>query len=334
MIEALWQELKAETDQQRLSAGIIRRRIHPESRQDLFLALERPDDNRMLLLRIPADAMPPRDRLPEAEGFVLTPVALPDDGNCVTLMLRLADQRYRDIFTVLVEDVVAAVTLAPDESRMLNILLSRLLAWQRFLAAQGPEGLGKEAQQGLYGELWFLYHLLIEAVGEQRAVQAWTGPSGAPHDFQLSHGAIEVKTTATKQLQQIRVSNERQLDETHLPRLWLFHLSLDVSQTDGESLPDMVNVMRQRLTADPLSFQMFELALLAAGYLDTHAERYQQHRYHIREQNVFHVRAAFPRIIESDLRSGVGDVHYAISVAECKHYAIGIDAFISGIREE
>ena len=42
MIEALWQELKAEADQQRLSAGLIRRRIHPESPQDLFLALERP----------------------------------------------------------------------------------------------------------------------------------------------------------------------------------------------------------------------------------------------------------------------------------------------------
>ena len=334
MIEALWQELKAEADQQRLSAGMIRRRIHPESRQDLFLALERPGDIRLLLLRIPADALPSRERLPAAEGFTLMPVALPDEGNYITLVLRLADQRYQDIFTILVEDVVAAVTPASDETRMLNILLSRLLAWQRFLTAQGADGLGNEAQQGLYGELWFLYHLLIGVVGELKAAQAWTGPSGAPHDFQLSHGAIEVKTTAAKQLQQIRISNERQLDETHLPGLWLFHLSLGVSKTGGESLPEMVSAVRQRIAADPLSLQVFELALLAAGYLDIHADRYLQNRYHIREQNIFQVHENFPRIIEHDLRSGVGDVHYAISVAECKHYAIGTDAFINRIREE
>ena len=274
--------------------------------------------------------MPSRERLPEAEGFILTPVSLPDDVNYITLVLRLADQRYQDIFTVLVEDVVAAVTPAPDETQMLNILLSRLLAWQRFLTAQGQDGLGKDAQQGLYGELWFLCYILIGAVGELKAVQAWTGPARAPHDFQLSRGAVEVKTTAAKQLQQIRISNERQLDETHLPVLWLFHLSLDISRTGGESLPAMVSAVRERISADPLGLQVFELALLSAGYLDIHAERYQQNRYHIREQNIFQIRENFPRIIERDLRSGVGDVHYAISVAECKHYAIKTDAFIRG----
>jgi Putative PD-(D/E)XK family member, (DUF4420) len=42
----------------------------------------------------------------------------------------------------------------------------------------------------------------------------------------------------------------------------------------------------------------------------------------IREHNYFKVGAEFPRIIESDLRNGIGDVRYTISVAECKRFSI------------
>ncbi|MCL4516110.1 MAG: PD-(D/E)XK motif protein [Firmicutes bacterium] len=335
MIEELWQELEAEVEQQHVTTGMIRRRIHPQDRPDISLAIERPGDVRLLLLRIPISTLPPRDMLPGAEGFVVAPVTQRDDDpNHATLMLRLSDKRYQDIFTVLVEDVVAAITSTPDDTNMLKIFLSRLLTWQRFLAVHGPEGLSKEAQQGLYGELWFLRHSLFRHTDLLIAVQAWTGPGGAPHDFQFPHCAVEVKTTSSKQPQQIRVSNERQLDETHIPALYLFHLSLDVSRTGGESLPEMVYALRKAMEGYPVVHQAFEQVLLIAGYLDAHADRYQQNRYHVREHNVFRVRDEFPRIIVRDLRAGVGDVHYAIGVAECKHFAIEDSKFITMLSGE
>ncbi|MEG4276633.1 PD-(D/E)XK motif protein, partial [Microcoleus sp. MON1_C1] len=36
----------------------------------------------------------------------------------------------------------------------------------------------------------------------------------------------------------------------------------------------------------------------------------------------FKVERDFPRIIEADLRNGVGDVRYTISVAECRRFSI------------
>jgi hypothetical protein len=38
--------------------------------------------------------------------------------------------------------------------------------------------------------------------------------------------------------------------------------------------------------------------------------------------NYFRVEGDFPRIVEADLRDGVGDVRYTISVAECKRFSI------------
>jgi Putative PD-(D/E)XK family member, (DUF4420) len=58
------------------------------------------------------------------------------------------------------------------------------------------------------------------------------------------------------------------------------------------------------------------------GYLDVHVTRYEKIGYIIREHNYFKVEAGFPRIIESDLRNGIGDVRYTISVAECKRFSI------------
>jgi hypothetical protein len=335
MIEEIWDEIRIEVEQQKLTTGMVRRRIHPETHSDLFLAIERPGDIRLFLLRIPLSILPSRGMLPEAEGFSVAPITQPDDGPMhVTMMLRLSDKRYQDIFTVLVEDIITAILPAPDDQSMLNIFISRLLSWQHFLAIHGPEGLSKEAQQGLYGELWFLRHYLLKHLEPAKAINAWTGPNGTPHDFQFQHCAIEVKTASSKQLQQIKISNERQLDETHVPALYLFHLSLDISRADGESLPEMIKILREIIKDNPLVLQTFEKILLVAGYLDTHTDRYLQNYYHIREYNIFKITDDFPRIIEQDLRSGVGDVHYAISVAECKHFTFKESDFISMLCKE
>lgn len=53
-----------------------------------------------------------------------------------------------------------------------------------------------------------------------------------------------------------------------------------------------------------------------------HAARYVNTGYVIRETNFFNVVKGFPRIVEDDLRKGVGDVSYSISVAECQHFAV------------
>ncbi len=42
---------------------------------------------------------------------------------------------------------------------------------------------------------------------------AWRGPEPAHQDFQFTSGAVEVKATAAKQPQSVRITSERQLDD-------------------------------------------------------------------------------------------------------------------------
>lgn len=302
--------------------GIMARRIHPEAAVDLFLAVEKPTNARVLILRVKGAAVAGKVDLPRAEGFeVCRGFESLDGKKYCHLSVRLTHLRFGDVFTTLVEDVVKHVLPSPGDPAAVRILLERLGRWQAFLKRHAADGLGEEAQQGLYGELWFLDQHVIPVRGPKAAVESWKGPEAAAQDFQVPGLAVEVKAAAGKQHQKLRISNERQLDSTGAGVLLVFHLSVDVRDGGGESLPARVQLVRDHLTVDAVAATEFERLLFESGYLDCHAPAYEARGYTIRETNFFEVRDGFPRIVESDLRNGVGDVSYSISVAECKNFS-------------
>ncbi len=162
----------------------------------------------------------------------------------------------------------------------------------------------------------------------------WTGSKGTQQDFQFSGCAVEVKTTSAKQHQKLAIASERQLDDTGARTIVLLHLSLDIRQGQGETLPEVIASVRSLVAGDAIARNELENLLFEIGYLDIHATRYESIGYTIREHNYFRVGADFPKIIESDLRNGVGDVRYTISVAECKRFSIPESEVIALIGDQ
>jgi hypothetical protein len=329
ILEELWQTLEGETRGVPLT-GIQVRRIHPESLRAVYLGFKKPDDRRVFLLRIPKDHLPAAGVLPSLRGVEPFAVMLPADAPAHgSLGLTLREIRYADVFTALVSDLSDHVARQPDDAGAVEAFLARLGKWQKFLESHS-EGMGEEAQRGLYGELKFLRDHVLPRLGTD-GVSAWTGARRTPQDFQFPGCAVEVKTSTAKQLQTLRISNERQLDDTHLEALFLYHLSLEPLRGTGETLPQMVAALRSLLADGSTARTQFEDALIEVGYLDAHAPRYAATGYSIRQENLFRVREGFPRLIESDLPVGVGDVTYSISVAECQHFTVAfasLDEFL------
>lgn len=320
-ISELWSELERNIQQYR--SGYVTRRVRPDSLCDLRIAVIEPQGTRALLLRVRLTVAELIREYPKSEGFQIQLVRLPDDSqDYVTLQLALTQKRYSDIFTVLVDDVITGVAEKPTEETGLEEFVVRLRRWQVFLRVNQPEGLSEIAQQGLYGELWFLRQLVFPHLELIKGVRCWTGPKGTQQDFQFPGCAVEVKTTSAKQHQKLAIASERQLDDTGAGTIVLLHLSLDLRQEQGETLPAMVACVRSLVAGDAIAKDELENLLFEIGYLDIHATRYETIGYTIREHNYFKVGTDFPKIIESDLRNGVGDVHYTISVAECKRFSI------------
>ncbi len=311
-----------EEDTATIASGYIIRRLLPEVAYDVYLAIERPSNTRLLMMRVRHKSIGIGTVFPNSNCFEVRRIALQGDDAHVTLQLVLTNSRYSDIFTTLVQDIVDEIAPIADEHNAVAGFITRLRRWQAFLEKHNPEGLSQSAQQGLYGELWFLRQLVIPQLGSRQGVQCWTGPRGTQQDFQFENCAVEVKTTVAKQHQKLAIASERQLDDTGTGTLILLHLSLDVRQGRGESVPDIVASVRSLVENDPLAKEELETLLFEVGYLDIHAPRYEQLGYTEREVNYFKVGGDFPRIVEADLRNGVGDVRYTISVAECRRFSL------------
>ena len=220
------------------------------------------------------------------------------------------------MFSALAEDLARRVEQEGGEpAKAVAVFIGQLARWQRFLAASAV-GLSAEAQRGLWGELHFLHTRLLPALGGA-AVVGWKGPTGAHQDLQFPGAWIEVKTTLAKQPQTVRITSERQLDDTLAPALFLHVLMLETQEGGPATLPALVAQVRAALGAWPTSREPFEEALLAVGYLDRHAPRYAGVGYAVRQADDFRVRPEFPRIIEADLPVGVGDASYQLSLAAC-----------------
>lgn len=330
--DAIWKAIEEDETFSSKDFGVVRRRVLPTGRCNLYIGTEKPSGRRVLMLCLSERAVRQSDPLPKTKGIEAHINRLPDDPPHHTcIIITLNDPTSRDIFTILASDIAAHVSQTVDDRHAMEQLLSRLIRWQKFLERFGPEGLSENAQRGLFGELWFIHHYLLNILGPER-IAAWVGPEKAAQDFQLSGLAVEVKTSTAKEHQKLHISGEKQLETSADLDIILYHLSLHAAKQTGASLVELIANIRSRLSENPLTLVGFNERLHQSGYLDIHEHRYAENGYVVRKQHFFKVTDNFPRITGAELRSGVGDIEYTISVAECKHYEITEEEFISTMK--
>jgi hypothetical protein len=242
------------------------------------------------------------------------------------------------VFTALAQDLDARLTLAQTTEESAAELFGRLKLWQQFLKAW-HDGMSLEARRGLWGELYFLRATLLPAMSAAEAVTGWKAGTAAHQDFQFAHAAVEIKTTSAKQPQSVRITSERQLDETGAGKLFLNVVVVDEREvsmaagTPGQSLPALVASIRAELAGDPSNLALFNDLLFHRGWLDEHIPRYESHRLTLREELIFRVEPGFPRLVEGNLPEGVGDVNYALSLSASKGFQIEVTEMLTALAE-
>ena len=320
----IWDELATPSDQEAPKDGWYVRRICPDAVSDVFVALRQPGAVPALLVEVDATAVDVVGDYPSARGFQLYPESVtPGARGRTRLCLVLADTRYRDVLEVLVNDVSERIAVAPGEGEAVKAFIARLHIWQNFMRKHGVEGLTKEAQIGLFGELLFLVDYLLDLVTAHDAVNAWKGPAGGNQDFDIGRRCVEVKSTTVIPPVTVDIASMTQLDETLVEFLLLCHVSLVLDGGDGESLPELVDRVRATIQIQDVSaLDGLNAKLIEAGYLDSHSELYSDTQYRHRETRFFKVTNGFPRIAARDLRGGISECCYKVLLAACAPYEV------------
>lgn len=318
--DEVWEHLQEDT---RVPSGPGRaqRRIRPTGRRNFFLGLEMPGRHRMLILRVAASSLTGQPDTSDSRGLVVRIALREAEASEAEVALVLTDNEERDIFDLLIGDLVEAAERPVNEAEGLRKFLARLSDWQQLLRRLGPQGLSREGQQGLWGELWVLRDVVAPVTGLCHAIRGWRGPMGADQDFQLDHLSLEVKTSTAATLDRLEIASERQLEVPADVSLLLVAVSLDARPGHGETLPDIVKALRSD-ASEVGCLRVLDARLELTGYQNEHAAAYEDVGYEVRSFAPFRVEEGFPRIVSGDLRTGVGDVHYSVSAAASSGFRV------------
>lgn len=316
-INQIWEELENDTS---FAHGLLLRRYSGSVLPDVFIALKNPEKFRCIAATISDTISIDLNLFINLRDISVE--LIPDvlNSNRNTLVFKLINNQHRDIFSVLCEDLILSISQVTNEKQLVKELLSRFDKWRSLFDKASSVGLGPEEQRGLYGELYFLRKFFSFSTDKLGVINSWVGPEKKIRDFEFGNWAVEVKTSHGNNHQKVRISSERQLDKSNLNLLYLFHLSQEVRQQSGETLNQIVDFISGEINNDFGLSNRFKSKLLEAGYFEQHRSLYESNGYFVRQETFYEVANDFPRIEESDIRRGVGDVDYTIILSQCTKF--------------
>jgi hypothetical protein len=228
------------------------------------------------------------------------------------LVLTLDKQVDRDLFEGLCRTLASSLEHATDSTSSLAVTLTHIRRWKAFLSGRGGPRLSPEEVRGLFAELTFLLQLIDRGASVPDAVEAWLGPERSHQDFVFRNTAVEIKALSGTERNEVRISSEDQLESLNDSLfLRLYRLSNLPDASTARSLNRMVTTVEGRLD-DADAVVAFDRKLAAQGYAP-HPD-YDEPQFVVSEIRTYRVEPAFPRLIRSQLPSGVAKVAYDLEL--------------------
>lgn len=260
-------------------------------------------------------------RLPEGKGFDVSHIA----GEAVfakktAIALVRRPEGSLDIFAIMVADILRSLEVAARVAKrdVIQAFLERVKEWQAFMA-RTHRPLSRDAQTGLFGELWLLRLLMGTSLGAG-ALDCWQGPLRAAQDFHIRGGAIEVKSTVRAGSFLAKINSIEQLDGDKKP-IFLCAMRFEESM-DGVSLVAMVSDLRETFGQAGVQ-RSFDGLLMVMGYLEEHAPHYER-TLTLKDAKVYLAEGDMPRLMRASLPAAVRSASYVLDIDALEIPSFGI----------
>lgn len=145
------------------------------------------------------------------------------------LLVQLSSLENLDVFACLCDNLIGVVRKCGTSSEAVKEIINQIEKWKAMFDKKLSDGLTLLEQQGLYGELMYLQKLIARSLfSKVESLKLWSGTDKSVRDFQGKEWAVEVKTISVNNSDQITINGERQLDDTLLKMLFLYHYLLNL----------------------------------------------------------------------------------------------------------
>lgn len=233
------------------------------------------------------------------------------------LVLALERQVDRDLFEGLCRTLASSLEHATDSASSLAVSLAHIRRWKTFLSGRSQH-LSIEEVRGLFAEIVFLTELIDRQMSSSAAVEAWLGPERSHQDFIFGNTAVEVKSLSGAERSSIRISSEDQLESLNDALfLRVYRLSSLADAAGARSLNEIVAAVQARL-GEADAVEAFDRKLVAHGYAPL--PDYDEPRFVVSDVRSYRVGDGFPRLMRSQLPTGIANVAYDIRLETIASY--------------
>lgn len=290
--------------------------------QNFYCALD-VNGVRHLLLKLADDDLDFRDS--QSRGLTISSreLALADNIPCRYLDIECKDTSGYSALDLIGGEIVDE--MLNSQKKPIDIVKNVLLKWRRFWGQFPQHILSREAQIGLFAELWFINVWLFNHYGS-KSILFWRGPWGTRHDFEWENRSVEVKATTLSSGRIFTIHGIDQLEPPSGGPLYLFGMSLREESGSTNSLSELVKIIKYSISDDAEASSRFETGLFQIGYSPIHEEEYSKLHLRVIEETLFFVKDDFPRIIRKSFQNGIPAgiewIEYSINLSGYSHLIV------------
>ena len=216
-----------------------------------------------------------------------------------------------------------------EELPLYTVIYGVLDRWHNFFRRKRDAKLTLEEEMGLFGELFYINRWLEFFPQEPPLIiKDWKGPLKNRIDFVSKNTGIEIKTITPKIRDEIKISNEKQLEINQvIDTLFLYVLKIEVNDSIGNSLRNMIEKIEEQLIHRAPSLAVkFKDLLLEVG---VDSMDYDKNLFFVHEELAYNATEKFPKITTKDLPIGITNISYTINLSNCNDFRVMVEDILS-----
>ncbi|OBQ57041.1 PD-(D/E)XK motif protein [Tamlana sp. s12] len=323
-LKSIWEFQKPSKDEL-----IVKTRIDILPQFNCFAATNHITGNHLYLMELSKHTIIPEFKNSSFKGVRIAVFDLDDSKE---LNIYLIDNELKGIFSLFIENIIEEITNIPTENEAITITSNVIQKWKKLFDKLNTQGLTLEQQKGLLGELLFLNELIDNNINPDYLLNCWTGPDYEDKDFTLGTTSFEIKFTTSK-LPRIKITTERQLENSNLENLFLNNYISETLKENGISLNSIVDIIRGKISNNTATLKYFNEKLGSAEYNDEDRDNYNA-QYGIKSRSLYQVNDSFPRLTTNSLPQGIYNTSYYIENSAIEDYRVDFDTIINELKNE
>ncbi len=238
------------------------------------------------------------------------------------LSFDLENNNFSNLFYTFCSDIVNSINGINDETKELEYIKKRFYNWKKMFQNISTKEISEEKEQGIYGELYFLYKYMIPKYGVEKSVASWAGPYKYNKDFSIDNTWYEIKTSSIN-VNTIEINSINQLESNNDGFLGVVKVEKMSTEYKGEM--SSVFELIQLIMSETMSTKIQEDFLnKLVEYGISPENNYGSRHFVVKKVLLYDVSNDFPRLTKRDIKFiEIENVIYSINLSGIDKFKVG-----------